>query len=108
MSPAGLLIDHLRGLAFVSIVEIRCQVTCEKRWNQAFVNKFVKVRLFEFLLHNNFNISGSLSEKDFLGWVPGSQGQGVPEKMVLLCKDDVGWCREGKNNDYKLESKPLH
>ena len=70
----------------------------------------MKVRLFEFLLHNNFNISGSLSEKDFLGWVPSSQGQGgeVPEKMVTLCKDDVGWGRKGKNNPYNLESKPSH
>ena len=100
----------LERVSFVSIVEIRCQVTCEKRWNQTFVNKFVKVRLFEFLLHNKFNISGSLSENYFLCWVPSSQRQGgvVPEKMVPLCKDDVGWGREGKNNAYKLESKPSH
>ena len=88
MSRAGLLIDHLRGLAFVSIVDIRCQVRYEKRWNQTFVNKFVKVRLFDVLLHNKFNISGSLSENDFLWWVPSSQRQGgeVPEKMYPYAK----------------------
>ena len=64
----------LERVSFVSIVKIRCQVTCEKRWNQTFVNKFVKVCLFEFFRHNKFNISGLLSENDFLCWVTRKNG----------------------------------